>query len=386
MSEPGPGEKVLEPTPKKKRDAAQKGNVLRSREVASAAAVATGVFVLAQVTDWLAQGLDQVATASFSFDHQSLETLEPGQLFRLAGSTLLPPLLVVGVCVMIVTLAAQLLLGGEGRFVLKNLGMKGSRINPLSGLKRIFGLQGLIELGKSILKLILMGSLAAWWAWGNLTLLLGLGRANLQVQVAYALEAITSLVGLLVVGLIIIAMVDFPLQQFQRNKKLKMSHQDMRDETKQAEGSPEMRSARRQRQRDMARGGVASAMKDAQFLVVNPLHFAVALTYDTSLAPAPVVLAKGRGETALAMREIAAEQGLPVLEYPALARAIYFTTRTNQMVREELYIAIASLVAFVLSLKRGGKPKLPNIDVPEELRFDGDGQRQRPSKEGDAAA
>ncbi|MEL7198197.1 MAG: flagellar type III secretion system protein FlhB [Pseudomonadota bacterium] len=375
MSEETAGEKTLEPTEKKKRDAAQKGNVLRSREVASAAAVATGVFVLTQVAGWLFAGMDQVAKASFRFDRMALETLEPGQLFRLAGAELLPPIITIGACVMVMTLATQLLLGGEGRFVIKNMEFKGSRINPLSGMKRIFGIQGLIELFKSVLKLVLMASLAAWWASQNLMLLLGIGRGSLEVQIAYALEAILSLVGLLVTGLIIIAMVDFPLQQFQRNKKLKMSHQDMKDETKQSEGSSEMKSARRQRQRDLARGGVASAMKDAQFVVVNPLHFAVALTYDPQLAPAPVVLAKGRGETALAMREIAAEEGLPVLEYPALARSLYFTTQTNQMVREELYIAIASLVAFVLSLKRGARPKLPEIEVPEGLRFDGDGNQ-----------
>jgi flagellar biosynthetic protein FlhB len=153
-----------------------------------------------------------------------------------------------------------------------------------------------------------------------------------------------------------------------------MSLQDMRDENKQSEGSPEMRSARRQRQRDLARGGVAKAMREAQFVVVNPLHFAVALTYDPARAPAPLLLAKGRGETALAMREIAAELRLPVLEYPQLTRAIYFTTRRNQMVREELYVALASLVAFVMALKRGARPRRPVITVPAALRFDGDGR------------
>ncbi|MEL6529661.1 MAG: EscU/YscU/HrcU family type III secretion system export apparatus switch protein [Pseudomonadota bacterium] len=148
----------------------------------------------------------------------------------------------------------------------------------------------------------------------------------------------------------------------------------MRDETKQAEGSPEVKMARRQRQRDLARGSVGKAMKDAQFVVVNPKHFAVAFTYDPGLAPAPVVLAKGRGETALAMRELASEQGLPVLQYPQLARAVYFTTRANQMVREELYVAIASLVAFVMSLKRGEHPQMPLVEVPSELRFDAEGK------------
>ena len=153
-----------------------------------------------------------------------------------------------------------------------------------------------------------------------------------------------------------------------------MSFEDLKNETKQAEGSPEMKSARRQRQRDLARGSVGKAMKDAQFVVVNPMHFAVAMTYDPDLAPAPVVLAKGRGETALAMREMAGEMGLPVLEYPQLARAVYFTTRVNQMVREELYIAVAALVAFVLSLKRGERAQMPQIQVPEDMRFDVDGK------------
>ena len=118
-------------------------------------------------------------------------------------------------------------------------------------------------------------------------------------------------------------------------------------------------------------------MKDAQFVVVNPMHFAVAMTYDPDLAPAPVVLAKGRGETALAMRDLAGEMGLPLLEYPQLARAVYFTTRVNQMVREELYIAVAALVAFVLSLKRGERAQMPQIQVPEDLRFDVDGKPEK---------
>ena len=244
----------------------------------------------------------------------------------------------------------------------------------MNGFKRMFGSQGLIELGKSILKLILLGAIAAYWISTTLQSLLGLGRGSLKPQLAFALEAGSFLIMLLVAGLVIIAMIDYPIQAFQRNKRLKMSFEDIKNETKQTEGSPEMKSARRQRQRDLARGSVGKAMKDAQFVVVNPLHFAVAMTYDPDFAPAPVVLAKGRGETALAMREMAGEMGLPVLEYPQLARAVYFTTRVNQMVREELYIAVAALVAFVLSLKRGERAKMPQIQVPEDLLFDADGK------------
>ena len=373
MAEETSGEKRFDPTPKRKRDAALKGDVLRSKEVATAVATATGIFMMVLIGPWLLEGVRGVALASFQFELDRTNEFDPGVLAVRAGAAVLPPILVIGVVVMIITIAAQLLLG-EGRFVPQNIKPKGTRINPLNGLKRMFGPQGLIELGKSILKLLLMGSLAAYWISANLEILLGLGRGSYEAQVAFALDAIGSLVILLVIGLLIIAAIDYPVQAFQRNKRLKMSFQELKDETKQSEGSPEVKAQRRQRQRDLARGSVGKAMKDAQFVVVNPMHFAVALTYDPDLAPAPVVLAKGRGETALAMREMAAEMGLPVLRYPQLARAIYFTTRANQMVREELYIAIAALVAFVMSLKRGERVPMPQVNVPEDLRFDADGK------------
>lgn len=373
MAEETPGEKTFDPTEKRKSDAAKNGDALRSKEVATVAATGAGALALLGLGGWLNESVAQVARAGFSFDRAALDGFAPGALIANAALALLPPIMALGLIVAIFTIASQLLLG-EGRFNPANAAMKGSRINPLSGLKRIFGMQGLIELGKGLLKIGLLGGIAWWWAGDRLPALLALGRSPLEGQLSLAMEAFSSLIGALLLGLLLIAGIDYPLQRMQRNKRLKMSLQDMRDENKQSEGSPEMKSARRQRQRDLARGGVAKAMKDAQFVIVNPLHFAVALTYDPAIAPAPVVLAKGRGETALAMREIAGEEGLPLLEYPQLARAVYFTTRPNQMVREELYVAIATLVAFVLALKRGQRPRRPVIAVPSELHFDGDGK------------
>lgn len=373
MAEDTPGEKTFDPTPKRRSDAANRGDVLRSKEVATLAATGTGALALLGLGPWLTDSMAATARAGFVFDRQTLDGFAPGAVMAGVAAAILPPIMALGLVAALVTVLSQLLLG-EGRFVPGNMAFKGSRINPLSGLKRIFGWQGLIELGKGLLKLGLLGGIAWFWVAAQLSGLLVLGRSPLEAQIGIATGAITGLVGALLAGLAVIAMIDYPLQRFQRDKRLKMSLQDMRDEHKQAEGSPEMKSARRQRQRDLARGGVAKAMKDAQFVIVNPLHFAVALTYDPALAPAPVVLAKGRGDTALAMREIAGEDGLPVLEYPQLARAVYFTTQPNQIVREELYVAIAALVAFVLALKRGQQPRRPLIEVPPELCFDGDGK------------
>ncbi len=374
MAEETPGEKTFAPTAKRRADAARKGDVLRSREVATAAATGAGALAMLGIGPWLGERLGDVARAGFAFDRPALDRFTPAAALGDATLAALPPVMALGLVAAGLTIASQLLLGQDGRFVPGNAGFKASRINPLAGLRRILGWQGLIELGKGLAKLALLGGIAWFWAAGRLTQLVALGTLPLEAQVAAAGEAIASLVGALLIGLLAIAAIDYPLQRFQRDKRLKMSLQEMREETKEAEGSPEMRSARRQRQRDLARGGVAKAMQEAQFVIVNPLHFAVALTYDPARAPAPLLLAKGRGETALAMREIAAEKGLPVLEYPQLARAVYFTTRPNQMVREELYVALASLVAFVMALKRGSRPRRPVIEVPQALRFDADGR------------
>ena len=374
MAEETAGEKTFAPTQKRREDAAKNGDVLRSRELATAASAGAGALALWGLGSWLTEGMASTARAGFRFDRAALDGFTPGALLGDAALAALPPVLALGAIVAVTATASQLLLGQDGRWIAGNAGFKARRINPLSGFKRIFGMQGLIELGKGLAKLALLGGIAWVWAKGRMGELLALGSLPFEAQVARSIEAFSSLIGALLIGLVVIAAIDYPLQRFQRDKRLKMSLQEVRDENKQSEGSPEMKSARRQRQRDLARGGVAKAMKEAQFVIVNPLHFAVALTYDPARAPAPLLLAKGRGETALAMREIAAEEGLPVLEYPQLARAVYFTTRPNQMVREELYIALASLVAFVLALKRGQRPRRPVVEVPQGLRFDGDGK------------
>lgn len=373
MSEQPAGEKTFAPSAKRLRDATAKGDVLRSKELATAVAVLAGLAALVATGPWLLAGMEEAMRAGVSFDKADLARFTPLTMVVLAMKAVLPPVLVIGLVVLAATIASQLAFG-EGRWIGANLAPKGSRINPLAGLKRMFGVHGLIELGKGLLKIGLLGALAWWWALHHLGSLLGLGRGDLESQLGAAWQAGLNLVMVLAAGLALIALVDWPIEFVRRQNRLKMTHQEMRDEAKEAEGSPERRAAQRQRQRELARGGVARAVKEAQFVLVNPSHFAVALAYDPALAPAPVVLAKGRGEKALAMRELAAEYAVPVLEYPALARSVYFTTRENQVIREELYVAIAALVAFVMALKRGDHPPRPQVEVPITLRFDAEGR------------
>jgi len=370
------GEKSFAPTEKRKQDAARKGDVLRSRELATAASVLVGAVWLKWAGPWLIDALASALRGGFTFDRASLDDFTPGKALLMAGRLVLPPVLVLGLAVLATSLVSQLAFG-EGRWLAGNLAPKGSRINPLSGLKRMFGLTGWIEIGKGIAKVVLLGAIAWNWAGDRLRELVSLGRGStLLAELLLGWDALVSLLFALSAGLVVIAMIDLPVQWWRRNNRLMMSQQDMRDEHKEAEGSPERKAAQRQRQRQIAMGGVAGAMREAQFVITNPSHFAVALTYDPDIAPAPVVLAKGRGEKALAMRELAAELDLPVLEIPPLARSVYYTTRERQVIREELYAAVASVLAFVLSLKRGEANPMPAVEVPVALRFDADGRRE----------
>ena len=367
------GEKTFAPSEKRLRDAALKGDVLRSRELATAGAVLVGAAWLQFAGPWMLGNLDQALREGLVWNRAQIEDFAPGQMLLGLMMLVLPPVLVLGVAVVASSLISQLGFG-QGRFVAANAAPKFSRINPLQGLKRMFGPNGWIEIAKGLAKVTLLGAIAYGWSRGRITTILGLGRGELVGQLSYAWDAVTSLLFALAGGLAIIALVDFPVQWFRRYMRLRMSQQELRDEHKEAEGSPEKKNAIRQRQRQIAMGGVAQAMREAQFVITNPTHFSVAMTYDPAIAPAPVVLAKGRGEKALAMRELAAEYDVPVLEYPALARAVYYTTRERQVIREELFAAVAGVLAFVLSLKRGEQRQRPLIEVPVALRFDAEGR------------
>ena len=368
------GEKTFDPTAKRKQDAAQKGDVLRSRELGTAIAILTGAAWLHFAGPWLLEALKASLRAGFTWDRGSIDDFAPGQAMLAALGEVAPPLATLAGLVMVLSFAGTLATG-DGRWVGASALPKGSRLDPLAGLKRMFGATGWIEAGKGLLKLGLLGAIAWYWGRDWLVQLFALGRgASIGLQLAAAWQAITGLLFALSAGLVVIALIDWPVQWLRRNQRLKMSAEEMRDEHKEAEGSPEKKMAIRNKQRQLAMGGVARAMNEAQFVLTNPSHFSVAMAYDPLKAGAPIVLAKGRGEKALAMRELAAERGLPTLEYPALARSVYFTTRENQVIREELYAAVAAVLAFVLSLKRGEAPRAPAIEVPVALRFDAEGR------------
>jgi len=373
VSEEAAGEKTFAPTEKRVRDATQKGDVLRSRELATAGATLIAAAWLLLAGPWMLGLLVETLRSCLTWDRASLEDFTPGKLLFTATLAVLPPITVLGIGVIVISVASQLGFG-EGRWVMGNLAPKASRLNPMSGLSRMFGANGWIEMGKGLAKVALLGTIAYAWGKGHLPQLSTLGRGDLFEQLAYGWHEIVMLLFVLSGGLVVIAFIDFPVQWLRRRNRLMMSMQEMRDEHKENEGSPEKKAAQRDRQRKIAMGGMIPAVKEAQFILTNPTHFSVALTYDPERGSAPIVLAKGRGDKALAMRELAAEYKVPVLEYPALARSVYYTTQERQMIREELYVAVAAILAFVFALKRGEHPPRPDVSVPLTLRFDTDGR------------
>lgn len=371
------GDKTEAPTAKRRKDATDKGDILKSRELATALVMLAGIGWIVFFGQALLAACKAVMAASFTFGRGDVEDFQPFRPLVEAGWRLAPSLLALFAITIVAAIASQGALGSL-RFNGSLLAPKGARINPASGLKRIFGASGWIELGKSILKVILLGTIGGWMLWSSTRLTFGLASSNLGQAIGTLGSTLTTILLAMALGLVAIAMLDVPVQLFQLLKKLRMTKQEVKDEHKESEGNPEMKGHQRARARAMLSRGTRKAVAEAHVILTNPTHFAVALRYDRGRDQVPVVVAKGRGATALAIREIAGEVAVPILEYPQLARAVYYTSREGQEVRDDLYLAIATVLAFVFNLNAaaGGTAMPPTIDVPRSARFDENGVAQ----------
>ena len=370
------GDKTEAPTSKRRKDALDQGDVLKSREFATALIVLAGCGWLALLGPSLVKACEGLMAASFRFGRSDIEDWSPMKPLIQAGLGLAPA---VGGLLLIALLAAIFSQAGLGSFNFNGtlLQPKFARVNPGSGLKRIFGPTGWIELGKSLLKVVLLGGIGAWLLWHTARPTMGLSSSS---DLAGAVSALggtfMTILFTMAIGLVMIAGVDLPIQIVRLLAKLRMTKQEVRDENKETEGSPEAKQHLRARQREMSRRSVRKAVASAHVVLTNPTHFAVALRYDREGDAAPVVVAKGRGVTALAIRDVAGDEQVPVLEYPALARAVYYTSREGQQVRDDLYGAIATVLAFVFGLNARAGAVPPRVDVPITARFDENGVKQ----------
>ncbi|NIJ21160.1 flagellar biosynthetic protein FlhB [Sphingomonas naasensis] len=368
------GEKTEAPTARRKRKAVEEGQLLKSKDFGTALVILLGCAWMAFLGPSLIGACKEVMTASFSFGRGDVEHFEPWRPLAAAGWKLAPSLAGLFALTVIGAILSQAGLGAIG-WNSKLFAPKASRINPGSGLKRIFGPTGWIELGKSLLKVVLLGAMGAWMLHSITRQSLGLVAADLNGAVGALGGQFVTLLFVMAAGLLIIAGVDVPIQMIRHFRQLRMTKQEVKEEHKETEGSPELKAAQRQRQREILKGGYRKAVSTAHVVLTNPTHFSVALRYDSGKDQVPVVVAKGRGQTALAIRELAAEFEVPVLEYPQLARAVYYTSREGQEIRDDLYLAIATVLAFVFGVNARAGGTQPAVTVPSGALFDENGQK-----------
>ncbi len=366
------GEKTQAPTPKRKEKALEQGDLLKSRDFGAALIILLGCGWMVLMGPQLLGAIKEVMSASFQFGRADIESFQPWKPLATAGWKLAPSLGALLAISFVGAIASQAALGAL-HWNGKLLAPKGNRINPGSGLKRIFGPTGWIELFKSLLKVILLGGIGGWMLWGSAAPTMGLVSSDLGTAVKSLGDTFATLIFVMAGGLLLIAGIDLPIQIFRHLQRLKMSLQEVKDEHKESEGSPEAKAAQRQRQREMAKGGLRGKLQEAHVVLTNPTHFSVALRYTNGKDQVPVVVAKGRGEIALAIRELADEFDVPRLELPPLARAIYFTSRENQEIRDDLYMAVATVLAFVFGIDKRAGGRMPAIAVPDTALFDENG-------------
>jgi flagellar biosynthetic protein FlhB len=375
MAEGDSGEKTEAPSAKRLRDSAEKGDVLQSKELGSALVMIVGAGWLALGGPLLVQALAELLRTSLRFGRGAVEDFDPGPSILSQLGHLALPIGLLFLATIAAAIGAPAMLGSFG-FRWGAISFRPDRINPLAGLGRIFGTQGLVELVKALAKIAVMGAIGWWLLKSRLPMITTMGRNDIISNMADIGHTFVFAVIVMAMGLVLIAGVDVPVQIIRRTARLRMTKQEVKEEHKQTEGSPELKGAVRRRQMETARRSARAQVAEASVVLTNPTHFAIALRYRPGQDPAPIVVARGRGATADAIRALAEEFGVPMLRYPQLARALYFTTRAGQMIREDLYVAVATVLAFVFNIDRAvaeGRTQ-PDIDVPGEARFDENGR------------
>ena len=374
-------EREEEPTAKRLEKGREDGQVARSQELGVAAMMIGVAFFLYLFGSYIIADLTKVFASGFTFDRKAVfdtSLLVPAFGIQAVNSFIVVvPIFVLAV---IIAIASAGVMGGY-IFSLKSLAPKASKINPLAGLKRIFGMKALVDLSKALSKFVLIALVLYLVVTANFPMLTKLGFMDLEPAMAEAGRIIAFGTVLVTLTLIVAAAIDIPYQLHTFNKQMKMTKQEVKDEMKDTEGRPEVKAQIRRKQREIATGMMMSAVADADVVIVNPEHFAVALSYDPSKNGAPIMVAKGADLLAQAIRERAKEEGVPLFSSPVLARSIFYTTEINQSVPESLYYAVAQVIAYIFNLnsfERGAQTaKKPTPKVPDDMRYNADGSLEK---------
>ncbi|WP_070962826.1 flagellar biosynthesis protein FlhB [Vibrio sonorensis] len=369
MAESDGQERTEEATPKRLQQAREKGQVARSKELASVSVLVVGAVALMWFGETLARALYTMMGRLFSLSRE--EIFDIGKLYDIGlgslGSLLIPLLLIL------VTLFIAAMLGAAGvggiSFSVEAAMPKWSKMNPLSGLKRMVGLQSWVELVKSILKVALVSGTAFYLINAAKGDLFQLSMDVYPQNIFHALDILLEFILLISCTLLIVVAIDIPFQIWQHADQLKMTKQEVKDEYKETEGKPEVKGRIRMLQREAAQRRMMAEVPSADVVITNPEHFSVALRYKQDQDKAPVVVAKGTDHMAMKIREVAREHGIYVVPAPPLARSLYHSTELEQEIPDGLFTAVAQVLAYVFQLKqyrkRGGqRPNLKSEDLP----------------------
>ena len=366
-------EKTEEPTQRRLDKAAEEGRVLTSKEMMVFSTLSFALLMYLGLEPFVSGPIDAWGSLFIIDSGMNLDTLGLAKVRRAFGMLVMATI-IVGVPLVIVVIMTQAAVGGVN-FSSQAMHFKPNRIDPLAGLKRMFSVKGLVELGKAVLKVSLLFSIGGLIIYAQLPKLVYLSAGSLAQGIGRASATFPILVGGLLVALFIIAVIDFAWQKHTHMQSLRMTIKEVKDDSKQAEGSPEVKAKIRrmqyQQSQDSARQREAlDNVPNATAIITNPTHFAVALQYTTGQAGAPTVLAMGKGVLAQQIIERGADANVRTLRIPMLARALYFTSEIGGEISEALYNAIAIVLAYVFRVNNGETLEMPELTLPPEVRFD----------------
>ncbi|MGY5380815.1 flagellar biosynthesis protein FlhB [Vibrio metschnikovii] len=376
MAESDGQERTEEATPRRLQQAKEKGQVARSKELASVSVLIIGSVALMWFGEMLASRLYTTMGRFFSLSRE--EIFDSSKLFDIIAGTLshlIFPLLLILITLFVAELIGAAGVGGVS-FSAEAARPKLSKISPLSGFKRMFGMQSLVELFKSILKVLLVAGVAFYLIDASKNDLFQLSMDVYPQNIFHALEILLNFILLISCSLLVVVAIDVPFQIWQHAEKLKMTKQEIKDEYKDTEGKPEVKGRIRMLQREAAQRRMMADVPQADVIITNPDHFSVALRYKQGTDKAPIVVAKGGDFLALKIREIAREHEIMIVAAPPLARALYYTTELEQEIPDGLFVAVAQVLAYVFQIKQyrrkgGQRPvlKTQELPIPPDMRY-----------------
>ena len=369
-------DKTEDPTDKRKKDSREKGEIARSKELNTLAVMVAGCGALLAFGGHLAESLLELMRSNFTLTREVLVDERYMGIFLLqSGKAALLATQPILITLLLAALIGPISLGGW-LFSAGSMAPKFSRMNPGAGLKRMFSMHALTELLKALAKFLVILIVAVVVLAKDRSDLLAIAHEPMESAIIHSVQLVGWSALWMSFGLALIAVVDVPFQLYSSKQKLMMTKQEVKDEHKDSEGRPEVKGRIRQLQREMSQRRMMSAVPEADVIITNPTHYAVALKYDPEKGSAPVLLAKGSDFTALKIREIANEHQIQVLESPALARSIFYSTELEHQIPAGLYLAVAQVLAYVYQIRqyqagRGKRPDpLKDLPIPPDLQRD----------------